>query len=104
MDNTQNDGTPLGGAQTDFDNCMDMDIRKTMLKVALSLTKGDRSEAEDLVQEATLRAREDFACREQETSFQIWFLRILLNVFLDYCHQQTRKEKNLDAYGDASSA
>ena len=103
MDNTQNDGTPLGGAQTDFNKCMS-DIGERALNVALSLTKGDRSEAEDLVQEATLRAREDFACREQETSFQIWFLRILLNVFLDYCHQQTRKEKNLDAYGDASSA
>ena len=103
MDNTQNDGTPLGGAQTDFDNCMS-DIGERALSVALSLTKGDRSEAEDLVQEATLRAREDFARREQGISFQIWFLRILLNAFLDECHRQTRREKNLDAYGDASSA
>jgi DNA-directed RNA polymerase specialized sigma24 family protein len=103
VDNTQNDGAPLGGAPKNFDNCI-RDVGKRALSVALSLTKGNRSEAKDLVQEATLRAREDFACREQETSFQIWFLRILLNAFLDECHRQTRREKNLDAYGEKANS
>jgi RNA polymerase sigma-70 factor (ECF subfamily) len=43
---------------------------------------GDRSEAEDLVQETYLKALKGFTSFEQGTNFRAWMYRILRNTFL----------------------
>lgn len=45
----------------------------------------DRAEAEDLVQEAYLKALKGFASFQQGTNFRAWMYRILRNTFLTSC-------------------
>jgi len=99
VDQQHTDTGPLCGAQTDFENRIAQN-RKKSLAFALRLTHGNRSEAEDLVQEATLRAWGAFTRFEQVKNFQTWFLRILTNVFLDKNKRRARTECSLDAFNE----
>jgi RNA polymerase sigma-70 factor (ECF subfamily) len=56
---------------------------------AVRLTR-DRTEAEDLVQDAALLAFRGFGSFEQGTNFKAWFFRILTNAF----YSRHRKEKH----------
>ncbi|HEY7635405.1 MAG TPA: sigma-70 family RNA polymerase sigma factor [Gemmatimonadales bacterium] len=56
---------------------------------AVRLTR-DRTEAEDLVQDAALLAFRGFASFEQGTNFKAWFFRILTNAF----YSRHRREKH----------
>jgi RNA polymerase sigma-70 factor, ECF subfamily len=56
---------------------------------AVRLTR-DRTEAEDLVQDAALLAYRAFASFQQGTNFKAWFFRILTNAF----YSRHRKEKH----------
>jgi RNA polymerase sigma-70 factor (ECF subfamily) len=56
---------------------------------ALRLTR-DRSEAEDLVQDAALLAYKAFDTFQRGTNFKAWFFRILTNAF----YSRHRKEKH----------
>ncbi len=60
---------------------------------AVRLTR-DRTEAEDLVQDAALLAFRGFASFEQGTNFKAWFFRILTNAF----YSRHRKEKHQRAH------
>ncbi len=55
-------------------------------RAALHLTR-DRSDAEDVVQEAALLAFRAFATFEPGTNFKAWFLRIVTNEFLSRCRK-----------------
>ncbi len=57
--------------------------------LALRLTNG-RADAEDLLQDASLRAFKAFAQFESGTNFKAWFLRVLTTTFLNL----KRKEAN----------
>jgi RNA polymerase sigma-70 factor (ECF subfamily) len=56
---------------------------------AVRLTR-DRTEAEDLVQDASLLAYRAFASFQRGTNFKAWFFRILTNAF----YSRHRKEKH----------
>jgi RNA polymerase sigma-70 factor (ECF subfamily) len=56
---------------------------------AVRLTR-DRTEAEDLVQDAALLAYRAFSSFQQGTNFKAWFFRILTNAF----YSRHRKEKH----------
>src|SRR5215207_5048775 len=56
---------------------------------AVRLTR-DRTEAEDLVQDAALLAYRAFGTFQQGTNFKAWFFRILTNAF----YSRHRKEKH----------
>lgn len=99
MDKLNYDTAPLCGAQTDFENHIAQN-RKKSLAFALRLTRGNQSESEDLLQEATVRAWGAFTRFKQESNFQTWFLQILTNVFLDYIKRRTRTECSLDAFSE----
>lgn len=58
---------------------------------AVRLTR-DRTEAEDLVQDAALLAFRGFASFEQGTNFKAWFFRILTNAFYSR-HRKDKHEK-----------
>ena len=58
---------------------------------AVRLTR-DRTEAEDLIQDAALSAYRAFASFQQGTNFKAWFFRILTNAFYSR-HRKDKHEK-----------
>jgi RNA polymerase sigma-70 factor (ECF subfamily) len=68
--------------------------------MARSLTRND-ADAEDLLQEAALRAFRGFDSFEEGTNFRAWFLRILTNAFLSGRRRQKRRPTSVDI-GDLS--
>ena len=104
MDQQHTDTGPLCWAQTDFENRI-AKIKKRALTSALHLTNGNRDEAEDLVQKATVKAWGAFASFDRVRNFQTWFLRIIVNLFIDNRKRKSRNDCSLDAYAeDANSA
>ena len=67
--------------------------------VAYRLSR-NRSEAEDLVQEAALQAFKNFHMFQIGTNFKAWYLRILTNCFFMRC----RKKKSAPEWVDFDSA
>lgn len=63
--------------------------RKVAYSSAYRLT-GNRDDAEDLVQEAYLRAYRSFARYDRSLPFENWFHRILSNLFIDRLRQRPR--------------
>src|SRR6476660_251967 len=64
-------------------------LTKSAFGVAIRFT-GNRSDAEDLVQEATLLAFRAFDSFEPGTNFKAWFFRILTNCY----YSKRRREKS----------
>jgi RNA polymerase sigma-70 factor (ECF subfamily) len=58
---------------------------------ALRLLKGRRSDAEDLVQDACLRAFKGYDSLRSSEKIKAWFFRILLNTHINEVHQQSRE-------------
>lgn len=79
------DSAPL---RAEFDGllrpCID-----ALYRTALRLT-GDSSAAEDLLQEACLKAYERFETFEQGSHFKAWIFRILKNAHIDAVRKQAR--------------
>lgn len=63
--------------------------------MARSLTRND-ADAEDLLQEAALRAFRGFSSFEEGTNFRAWFFRILTNSFLSDRRRAKRRPTNVD--------
>jgi RNA polymerase sigma-70 factor (ECF subfamily) len=69
---------------------------------ALHMTRnGD--DAEDLVQEAALRAFRAFDSFEEGTNFKAWFFRILTNLFIN-AYRRRQREPGIDALPDLEDA
>jgi RNA polymerase sigma-70 factor, ECF subfamily len=68
------------------------------LGTALRLTR-NREDAEDLVQEAALRAFRSFATFQAGTNFSAWYFRILMNCFYARS-RKARPESSLDGLDD----
>jgi RNA polymerase sigma-70 factor (ECF subfamily) len=67
---------------------------------ALHLAR-NRDDAEDLVQEAALRAFRSFHTFQKGTNFKAWFFRILTNQFL-YRYRQKQRQPQMTDLEDAS--
>jgi RNA polymerase sigma-70 factor (ECF subfamily) len=63
--------------------------------LALSLAR-NRSDAENLVQEASLRAFRSFGSYAEGTNFRAWFMRILTNCFLEECRRKKSRPTAVD--------
>jgi RNA polymerase sigma-70 factor, ECF subfamily len=61
--------------------------------VAYHLSDGNMQEAEDLTQEAFLRAFQNLETFRGDSSFYTWFYRILVNVCLDGRRRRNRRQK-----------
>ncbi len=61
---------------------------------ALNMTR-NRDDAEDLVQEAMLRAYRAFNTFQEGTRFQAWFLRILTNLFRQKYREKRRQPETI---------
>jgi RNA polymerase sigma-70 factor (ECF subfamily) len=64
-------------------------------RVAANLV-GDRTEAEDIVQEASLMAFRAFATFEPGTNFRAWFFRIVTNCCYGRHRQRQRRPQTVD--------
>src|SRR5690242_7734404 len=53
---------------------------------------GNRDDAEDLTQEAYLRAYRSFATYNRQLPFESWFFRILSNLFIDLLRRRPKKK------------
>jgi RNA polymerase sigma-70 factor (ECF subfamily) len=66
---------------------------------ALRMTRNP-SDAEDLVQETTLRAYRGFASFEEGTNLKAWLYRILTNSFINTYRKKQREPKTVDGPDD----
>jgi RNA polymerase sigma-70 factor (ECF subfamily) len=66
---------------------------------ALHMTR-NRDDAEDLVQEATVRAFRSFHTFQEGTNFKAWFFRILTNLYLNK-YRQKQREPEMIHFEDA---
>jgi len=64
--------------------------RPTLLAVALRICKRDQATAEDLLQEALLRAWNNFAALQDEARMIPWLVRIMRNCWIDLCRKHTK--------------
>lgn len=78
----------MNAARDDFEALL-APILPMAYGTAVRLTR-DRTEAEDLVQDAALLAFRGFGSFEEGTNFKAWFFRILTNAF----YSRHRKEKH----------
>ena len=75
----------------------------SMYGTALRLTRNP-SDAEDLVQEATLRAYRFWDTFEQESNCRAWLLKIVTNTFLNQYQKRKRSREILQAARDEQSS
>lgn len=87
--------------QKQFEACL-APVLQAAYGTAFYLTR-NRDEAEDLVQEASIRAYIAFATFQPGTNFKAWFLRVLTNIFLNHCRKQ-RREPDLVRWEGAADA
>ena len=86
---------PLGGGpETDFETLL-APVLGPAYGFALGMTH-HREDAEDLVQNAAVRAFSAFDRFEKGTNFKAWFFRILTNLWLHTCRDATRKPQTQD--------
>jgi RNA polymerase sigma-70 factor, ECF subfamily len=78
------------GVQLEFEGLL-TPILQMAYGTAVRLTR-DRTEAEDLVQDAALLAYRAFGSFERGTNFKAWFFRILTNAFYSR-HRRDKHEK-----------
>ena len=87
---------PANDASTPLSNCWRRSSGQPT-GTALHMTR-HKDDAEDLVQEAAVRAFRSFHTFERGTNFKAWFFRILTNLYLNKYRQKQREPEmvNLD--------
>jgi RNA polymerase sigma-70 factor (ECF subfamily) len=89
------------GADADFDMLIGS-VLGPAFGTALRMT-GNRQDAEDLVQEASLAAYRGFATFERGTNFKAWFFRIMMNCYLT-SRRRSRPETSMQDLEDSHAA
>lgn len=84
--------------QSEFETLLSP-VLDTAYGIALRMT-GNRSDAEDLVQEAALAAFRGFGSFQRGSNFRAWFLKILMNCIYA-SHRKARPEASLQGVEDA---
>lgn len=81
---------PQGNDHTEFEKLVERTQRQAY-NVAYRLT-GNRDDAEDLTQEAYLRAYRSFGTYNRQLPFESWFFRILSNLFIDLLRRRPKQK------------
>src|SRR5215470_17970892 len=81
---------PAGSDHAEFERLVERTQRQAY-NVAYRLT-GNRDDAEDLTQEAYLRAYRSFATYNRQLPFESWFFRILSNLFIDLLRRRPKQK------------
>jgi len=69
---------------------------EAMLRLARFLMRGNQADAEDLVQEAVLRAFEAFPRFQPGTNLRAWLFRILRNTYVDLLRKRGHSGEVID--------
>src|SRR5262250_1793525 len=77
-----------GKSQNEFESLVARTQRKAY-NLAYRMT-GNRDDAEDLTQEAYLRAFRSFASYDRRMPFEKWYFRILRNLFIDLLRRRSK--------------
>jgi RNA polymerase sigma-70 factor (ECF subfamily) len=86
--------TPDSGTPTSFEGLLEP-LLDAAFGTALRFTR-NRTDAEDLVQQAALLAFRGFKTFEQGSSFRAWFFRILTNCFYSQYRKRKRQGTEID--------
>lgn len=78
------------GDHAEFNKLIDRTKRQAY-NVAYRMT-GNRDDAEDLTQEAYLRAYRSFGTYNRQMPFESWFFRILSNLFIDLLRRRPKQK------------
>ena len=79
-----------GNSQREFEKLVERTQRQAY-NMAYRLT-GNRDDAEDLTQEAYLRAYRSFGTYNRQMPFENWFFRILSNLFIDILRRKPKQK------------
>lgn len=71
-------------------------VYSKMYRLAFQLAR-NRSDAEDLTQEALLRACKGYASYQGDKPFENWAMRILTRIFLDHCRRKGRRPQTVSS-------
>jgi RNA polymerase sigma-70 factor (ECF subfamily) len=88
-------------ADADFDMLL-RNVLAPAFGTALRMT-GNRHDAEDLIQEASLAAYRGFATFQRGTNFKAWFFRIMMNCYLT-SRRRARPETSMEDLEDSHAA
>lgn len=89
---------PRGGAQSsraEFEAAV-LPHLESMARLARFLMRGNRVDAEDLVQDAVLRAFEAFPRFQLGTNLRAWLFRILRNTYVDLLRRRGRQAELIE--------
>jgi RNA polymerase sigma-70 factor (ECF subfamily) len=89
------------GTDAEFDMLL-RNVLGPVFGSALRMT-GNRQDAEDLVQEASLAAYRGFATFQRGTNFKAWFFRIMMNCYLT-SRRRARPETSMQDLEDSHAA
>lgn len=78
------------GEQAEFEKLVERTKRQAY-NIAYRMT-GNRDDAEDLTQEAYLRAFRSFGTYNRQMPFESWFFRILSNLFIDLLRRRPKQK------------
>jgi RNA polymerase sigma-70 factor (ECF subfamily) len=92
---------PSANTDADFDMLL-RGVLEPAFRTALRMT-GNRHDAEDLIQEASLAAYRGFATFQAGTNFRAWFFRIMMNSYLT-TRRRARPETSMDDLEDSHAA
>lgn len=79
-----------GGDHAEFEKLVERTQRQAY-NIAYRMT-GNRDDAEDLTQEAYLRAYRSFGTYNRQLPFEGWFFRILSNLFIDLMRRRPKQK------------
>lgn len=82
-------------ARAQFESAV-LPLLGAMARLARFLARGNRADAEDLVQDAVLRAFQAFPRFEHGTNLRAWLFRILRNTFVDRLRRSGREKHLID--------
>lgn len=71
-------------------------VYSKMYRLAFQLSR-NRADAEDLTQEALLRACKGYATYEGDKPFENWAMKILTRIFLDHCRRKNRRPQTVSS-------
>jgi len=80
----------LGSDHAEFEKLIERTQRQAY-NIAYRMT-GNRDDAEDLTQEAYLRAYRSFSTYNRQLPFEGWFFRILSNLFIDLMRRRPKQK------------
>jgi RNA polymerase sigma-70 factor (ECF subfamily) len=93
---------PRSGSSASHEfECAVLPYLEPLARFARFLIRGSRADAEDLVQEAVLRAFQAFPRFERGTNLRAWLFRILRNAYVDRLRRQGRESQLIDRDAEA---